>query len=339
MNNFLHKYFSLFNTHLANNRNCYINFSLFAFSLLIYKHFWLIFNASNFSLSWYENSTSVFDFITLFPSKSFFVIPIIIMLIIIGEIFPIRTHRLDKYLLFSFGIISFLSYGISPVTPNHSTVWLFERSLMLLCALMILRNPIYFLGVIFFTGFFHWSHNFPPASVTLTDKRMLIDVIIASGLVILISLFFRKFLSDLFLIMVLFIIGSQYFYPGLAKINAGPNFYSWIIDNSISNIATASIMHGWKISFLSTSSQLILNKFFSNVQYLLGFWVLITQLSALLIFYNRRFTIFLLFEFAILHLGILLMSGIFFWKWILVDVCVAMYLIFNQKKNNLFLKQ
>lgn len=144
---------------------------------------------------------------------------------------------------------------------------------------------------------------------------------------------FRDIKTYVFVLLALTLHASNYFVTGIAKLEVSPNYYDWVFSNKLSNLFVSSYLNGW-IGFLSEELILSLAQFLDSIGVLLTAGTLIVQLGVLLLLYKKRISILLFLCIEILHLGIFLTSGIFFWVWIIVNIGFI-YLIKNLSKDSL----
>jgi len=128
-----------------------------------------------------------------------------------------------------------------------------------------------------------------------------------------------------FLVVTLSLIGAHYWVAALAKLELGPEYLSWLTENHMSNILPSSYENGGWLRPLGKETIVSLAAMFRSVEILLAGASLLIEASGLLLGLHRRVAIVALCAMAMLHAGIALSSGFFFWKWMLMDLFVAAY--------------
>lgn len=121
-----------------------------------------------------------------------------------------------------------------------------------------------------------------------------------------------------FVLVALALIGTYYFEAGIAKLRFRPAG-SWILEDDLSNLLVAAHMRGW-LGFIPDSWIYAAAHPIRVLSPLLTSFTVVTELGFLLIFVHRRLCRPYLLMAAMMHVGIFLMAGILFWKWILLDL-------------------
>lgn len=124
----------------------------------------------------------------------------------------------------------------------------------------------------------------------------------------------KSFKPAHFLIAGLGSFASYYWSAGLAKWNFGAK-HSWLLENHVSNLAVGGHVRGWA-SFLSDDTFIAFIEMARKVDRELAGYTLFIELGAVLGFFlHKRLTRWWLVGCVLLNLGIFMMSGVFFWKW------------------------
>lgn len=201
---------------------------------------------------------------------------------------------------------------------------LLDRGILIVLVGLVAWRPVFiplFLGI----ALLMLSQFSYPFYVSIIDKELLFNVLILVWGYILLHKWFKPKAIHL-LLLLLCLIGSNYFYAAVTKIYISPNFYDWVTENELWMHALFSQHNGW-LGFLDqdVSEKLLSTARQWNIT-LLTISLLIELLSIVLLVYNRRWAIFCLISFNLLHIGIFAESGIFFWKWIIVNSLVIFLL-------------
>lgn len=86
---------------------------------------------------------------------------------------------------------------------------------------------------------------------------------------------------------------------------------------------------GWLTSW-SSSNQTALYDFLNKYSVLLQGFILVVEVGAIFILRNIKLACVLLCSFVLMHLSICLVSGILFWKWMLIDALLITIIIVNR---------
>ncbi|MBO3697272.1 hypothetical protein [Roseivirga sp. E12] len=179
-----------------------------------------------------------------------------------------------------------------------------------------------------------------PFSVSILDKKLLFNMLTLIWAYIL--LFPRLKLKFTHLVLLILCLhGSNYFFPGLTKLSIGPWFYEWAIQNDLWMHAVYSQSKGW-LAFLSPNIANDLLKIMIDWNKLfLGVSLFIELMPLTLLLFNRRWAIICLLSFDLLHIGIFFESGIFFWKWIILNFFIIFLIkgLPGQQASQLFSKK
>jgi|GEM_PF-892975 len=129
-----------------------------------------------------------------------------------------------------------------------------------------------------------------------------------------------------FIYLVIIMVGAFYLAPFQAKVTYDNTSFSWVFDNDLHNLVMASYLNGWLI-FLPEDVILQLTKLTETLNIPLQAFTLAVELFPLfLLFVKRRLAMVGIVGAIILHLGIFVASGTFFWKWIVLDTMLVWYL-------------
>jgi hypothetical protein len=126
----------------------------------------------------------------------------------------------------------------------------------------------------------------------------------------------------LFLFVLLCLIGSCYIAPAMHKIEISPSGTEWLFENGLSRIVAGCFFQENHFFFTEGGggvAGLLAQKYGD----LLIFGTLVIELSAILLLVNRKVCAIVLVLLALLHLGICTLSGVFFWKWALIELVLS----------------
>lgn len=222
---------------------------------------------------------------------------------------------------FIFSVTLILAYAFSTYDYNlfYNQSHYLDRSLLILLSFLTLYSPIFiplFLVVLIVIEF---QFSYPFGGYSLTDKRILIDILILFCVFLYLSIIRRLDLKN-FIFIALCLHGINYFTAGVGKLKIG-----WIFNEKIYNLVASSYINGW-LAFIEQKHIMNLINIIKilNIPILIG--TLITELSPLLMFSHRLAPFIILFGLILFHVGVFLASGIFFWKWILLNIAFLIVL-------------
>ena len=119
---------------------------------------------------------------------------------------------------------------------------------------------------------------------------------------------------------------GNYFWSGVAKGVLDGGFFYWMTDNKTYYLTLIALEGGflpisqWK-GFTSGLYTFMTQHFMA-----LNIFVLLTQIASIIIITNIRLSIILTLSYDLMHIGVFILSGIFFWKWIFLNVAIILSL-------------
>lgn len=209
---------------------------------------------------------------------------------------------------------------------NH--YFLLERVLMLVFLVLVWKHPMYSVWFLMIALLFRAQFDYPIGAFPLFDKKILFDIylLLISFLCLRTRLLFSKKWLAYFLLIL---IASSYFTTGLAKLLISPHGYEWTFQNQLGYLVINGQERGWTV--LDFWIELI-----SNHKIFFQFLVIFLELLTLMILYKRKWAITVLSFCTLLHLVILYLGGVFFWKWIAMDVLMIVYLLYDKTAKQMF---
>ena len=124
---------------------------------------------------------------------------------------------------------------------------------------------------------------------------------------------------------ILCMIGFYYSVAGLGKIMLGANAMDWLRYSHMENLFVASHLNGW-LSFLSEERALEMAAIIRIFHLPIAVLTLIFELGMAFILVRQRGTLFILAAISAMHCGIVVTSGIIFWKWLTLDLAMLVWL-------------
>ncbi len=229
---------------------------------------------------------------------------------------------------FVFAVAAIMAWAFSTYNLNLylGQAHLYDRLLLLALLGLILVHPVF---VVLFTGVLliialQLQYPLPGAIGFWPDKRLLIDCLILFNAFLLSRLVTRQ-RRDAFLFVALCLTGANYANAAVLKMQLGPHAWAWLLDNRISNLIVSSYTNaGWlrplgeeRVARLAASA--------APFDLVMTAGTLLIELSGLAILLTPRLTRWVIAGFILLHVAILMSSGVFFWKWILLDLALWWY--------------
>jgi hypothetical protein len=124
---------------------------------------------------------------------------------------------------------------------------------------------------------------------------------------------------------ILCLIGFYYSFAGLSKMMLGANPLDWLRDGHMENLFMSSHLNGW-LSFLSEARALEMAEAIRVLHLPISIMTLIFELGMVFILVRQRGTLLILAAISAMHFGIVISSGIIFWKWLTLDLALLVWL-------------
>ena len=223
-----------------------------------------------------------------------------------------------------------LVIGVTFVASDYNyfydSAFLLDRLVMLAFLALFWFHPAFLfpfvLTVMAFALQIH--HPLPDGMWNWPDKRMPMHVLFAFVWFIYLRIAVQTD-RRLPIVLAIFVASATYVHAGLSKIAIGPELTTWLLENPTSNIFVSAHIQGHWLGFLSEQATLRIANVLRSLDVATNGYTLFAEIGAGLMLLDRRVARFFLGACALLHVGILATTGIFFWKWIIVDIAMIWY--------------
>ena len=273
--------------------------------------------------------------------KFLFLLLTVIIILIFHKIFKISWNGINeekpvKILILI--VAGTLMYKFSTYDFNYyyNSSHYIDRLILIFLYLSLWISPYFLYAFVVYLLVLIRQFELPLGAYSYTDIMPLIDILILFVSFLIIKQF-KKIDIKPFIILAVSLHASNYFIPATAKLEISPDLYQWVFYNNISNLFVSSYINGW-LNSLSEKTILeiasIIN-FFNTPLLLFSFMI---QFISIFIFFKEKLTFIILVLFEILHIGIFLASGIFFYKWIILNLGFIIFLrqLSSKTKAQLF---
>lgn len=228
-------------------------------------------------------------------------------------------------------IAGVLVWALSTMSYNayFGQSYLVDRALLVVLLSLCWWRPLFLLPLSVQIGCFASQLHFPlPAGHWMwPDKLLLLDALILAACFFMLRAVFGRFIHRSALLSgVLCLIGATYGTAAWNKALIGPELWSWVTENRVSNVFMSSYVQSRWLGFLSEAQAQALARLLSRGDIFVTSFTWIVEASALTLFFSRRWAMLLLLLLCAMHVGIVLSTGIFFWKWILLDLTLLLVL-------------
>lgn len=132
-------------------------------------------------------------------------------------------------------------------------------------------------------------------------------------------------LQDALIMLVLFAVAAHfanYFYSAYAKMALDANPFAWVLSNNTHYVMMAADLSGMMPLSMTETISALSHRFVEATSPLLNGTTLLVQLAALVGLWRIKWAIILTALYDVTHSVIFLVSGIFFWKWILLNFAI-----------------
>ena len=161
-----------------------------------------------------------------------------------------------------------------------------------------------------------------PLVYSWTDKLPIVQTLYLAAFFQLLRRFLKTPHSSILLNATLILWAAFYFMPGIGKVQL-----AWLSSNNSGNIVYgAAIQNGW-LAWLGWQPVNQIAAFANEWGAPLKLMVMCIELGAPLILFRRRIAVLFFASAIAMHVGIFALSGICFWKWVVLDIVFIVVLI------------
>lgn len=322
----------------------------------IYYTFYFFFISNGFQKSILEkHHLESFNFEEIYQKKSFvlasfryyyFIIPVFcacFFLFLFSKKTAWNSIESDflkptKYFILFIVLLATWLYAFSEYNYYYDKPYYFDRFLIIAIACLLFFYtwllPFFIALIILWIS----QYNFPLEPIGLTDRKIIYELLILFLSYLSVKTLFKIKVQTLW-ILVFSIIASNYFIPAIYKMKLGESWYQWVLDNEIWVHLRGSFCSTW-LSFLSDAQRESLFLMVKNNNFIALLFTLLLEFSTIFILLKRRFTVLLLSLLCLFHVVVFIISGVFFWKWLLINVVLITLLIAYKKAfEQIFTKQ
>ncbi len=223
--------------------------------------------------------------------------------------------------LLIFLIAAIIAWKYSTYTYNYyyDQSHYIDRFILIFLALGLLYHPLFLAPFLFFAGVVINQFHYPLLTYSWTEKLLLFDILFIINACLILRAFVKKINTRHLIFLGLCVIGANYFSAGIKKLEISPHLYEWVIENRMHYITAVMNYRGW----LDTLDQGLVQgliKFIKLTDIPLQLLAVILELGAILILVKRRLTILALICLPCLNFMIFLVSGLFFWEWMILNM-------------------
>jgi hypothetical protein len=214
------------------------------------------------------------------------------------------------------GLALAFAWTFSTYQPNFyfGQTHALDRALLVAFALLTCWRPAFLLLFLPELLAVIWQFDTPLGGYSFTDKNAPLRVLILFLVWFLGLAAVRGRRTEPFVFAALCLVAAHYWIPALEKLQLG-----WLGHGHLHHLTLAAWQNGWLASLDRSQITAIALGVAKGELFTLGFTIA-AEAGALFFLLRRGVALALLGSWILLHAGIFATSGIFFWKWMLLDV-------------------
>ena len=276
----------------------------------------------------YYNSSIGFELLKQTAKNIYLIIPVVIGIVIFRKKLGTTWSSFEKgnilrSVIFITALILAWYYGTYNYNFYFDQSHAFDRVLLFLLAFTIYYRPIFVIPyLLLLLSIMLQFATFPNITFGISPFLLVKTLILFLAFAIY-KLIFKRFEISVFVFLFYCLVGAHYFAAGFGKLNT-----EWILNDHISYMMAATYANGW-ISFYDETTVSGIIGFLDKFNAPLRAFTLFVECGVLFFFIHRKFIRLVLICAIIMHLGIFVYTGIFFWMWILLHL-TALFFLFRK---------
>jgi len=192
---------------------------------------------------------------------------------------------------------------------------LLDRSLLLLFIPLIWWRPVFVLPFLTLVLPIIWQFTFL-LGYSWAAPYLLLRVLVLFVACFILYLINKRYPIFDFILILGSLYATHYWVPGWGKMS-----WEWIRFDQLPLILPSAYTNGW-LSQLEPDQILSVLQSFLPFNVLMKLFVLFVEVGAFLFFFHRRLPVIMLAGWIAMHMGILLLTGISLWMWVVLDACL-----------------
>ncbi|MCZ6705145.1 MAG: hypothetical protein O6942_04520 [Bacteroidetes bacterium] len=199
-----------------------------------------------------------------------------------------------------------------------------DRFLLILLVLLVSWRPVFVFPFLFLLlGIFH-QFSYPyENNPSWPELNLLIRALALFGSTFLIHVLTGRRETVDFAFALCCLVASSYWGSGIGKFQL-----NWISHPYLHLLVFGAYANGW-LGFWESSTITVLSKTLSYATIPLMVITLLLEWGSICFLWKRSWTLVFLAGFILFHAGIFFVTGMFFWKWILVELALIVYLTWS----------
>ncbi|MCZ6672680.1 MAG: hypothetical protein O7C75_07050 [Verrucomicrobia bacterium] len=205
-----------------------------------------------------------------------------------------------------------------------------DRFLLLLLGVLVAWRPIFvFPFILLLLAIFNqFSYPFE-GNPSWTELNLLVRALTLFGSTFLIWALTKRANTKDFIFLLCCLVASCYWGSGIGKFQL-----NWISHPHLHLLFFGAFANGW-LGFCEPSTIVTLSKFFSHFTIPFMLFTLVIEWGALLLLWKRWSFLGFLGGFILFHIGIFFITGMFFWKWMVLEGALITYFVWNNEQREI----
>lgn len=209
------------------------------------------------------------------------------------------------------------TYATYPFNAYYGQVHAADRVLVVMGVALLAWRPVFiwvFLSTLLVVV---WQFAMPLGGFSWAEPLLLVRVLVVLGIAYLARASVGRIRSADVLFILFALVASHYWVPGVGKLQ----LVGWLTDDHLYYLLPSTYANGW-LRFLEPTTIDRLTGILAAVDVPLKAFTLVAEAGALFALARRGLLRAFLVGWAILHAGIFLTTGFFFWKWMLLEAAL-----------------
>ena len=283
-----------------------------------------LFSLSKIKTDLYSSNVIFIKGLREMPQSKFYILIFIILILLspFSSWDDITNAHFIRFFFSSLSLLIGITYSTYKFNYYFNQSHIIDRGLLLTFSILVYFHPIFILLTLYMSCLII-GQFFMPFYNSWTDKMLTFQLFILAIPFVILNGFGINISSSALMLTMFFVWAYIYFITGKGKYAM-----KWHLYNKLENLVTATkhqnnwwVLKNEKLFKLFIKSIKLLNKPFAYI-------VLGLELGVLLMLIHPYVSLFFIIGLTVFHIMVFFMSGIFFWKNILINICLIVFILF-----------
>ncbi len=206
---------------------------------------------------------------------------------------------------------------------------LLDRLALIAFAALLLWRPVFAGPFALLAAAILWQFHYPIGPYSFAEQFLLIRLLLLVFAFLLVRAVWSAPVAADVVFLILTLIAASYFVGGIGKLRL-----AWFSHGHVALLLPATYANGW-LGFLAPETIGSITTALERVDPVLVGTTLLVECGAVLALLHRRVLLASVSAWIAFHLGILAVTGIFFWKWVLLEL-VLLWLLLRDRASPAF---